>query len=113
MMRSGGAVLQPAPGVLQAQQLHILTTFTTAGLRHINHSNRTCQGMSNRRAGNLLRNSERSETHPLVSKVVRVDVFQGDAHQVRRDVGEDPWQLFSCLQVRTGLREFHITQVLM
>lgn len=101
------------------QQLHILTNanFIPAGLHPVNHSRRNFQGISDRRAGNLLMNFHKQRpnaaTHPLVSEVVGVDVFQGNAHQVRWDVGEDPWQLFTCLQVRTGLRKLHVTQVLM
>lgn len=53
-----------------------------------------------------------SVTYPLVFEVVRVDVFQGNAHQMRWDVGKDAWQLFSCLQVGPGTGELHVAQVL-
>lgn len=52
------------------------------------------------------------QTYPLVLEVVRVDVFQGNAHQVRRDVRKDAGQLFSRLQVGPGPGELHIAQVL-
>lgn len=50
--------------------------------------------------------------YPLVSEVVGVDVLQGDAHQVRRDVGKDPGQLLPRLQVGPGPGQLHIAQVL-